>query len=310
MKRRAFLAATAGAAFARSAAIPIIDTHIHLFDTERPGGVPWPPKSNAALYRPALPARYRKIAEPLGIVGAIEVEASPLVEDNQWVLDVAKDETILVGTVGHLEPGEPDFRKQLERFRKNRLFRGIRFGNLWERDIGDVLGNAQVVADLRALADADLTMDVANPNPKLMDSVVRMTDRAPSLRVVLDHVPQMDPKPAEASLRELSQRPQVFMKGSSVLRRVEGRVPEDLAFYRERLDQYFGMFGEDRIVYGSDWPNSDNWGPYPLVLGIVREYFTAKGPAVAEKYFWRNSVAAYGWVKRAPNQPEAISHGR
>src|SRR5205823_1267990 len=46
--------------------------------------VPWPPKENKALYMPALPPRYRKLAEPFGIVGAIEVEASPLIEDNQW----------------------------------------------------------------------------------------------------------------------------------------------------------------------------------------------------------------------------------
>ena len=62
-----------------------------------------------------------------------------------------------------------------------------------------------------------------------------------------------------------------------MLRRVDGSVPEDLAFYRGRLDEIFGLFGEDRLVYGSDWPNSDNWGPYPTVLHIVHEYFTAKG---------------------------------
>jgi predicted TIM-barrel fold metal-dependent hydrolase len=53
--------------------IPAIDTHIHLFDTGRPQGVPWPPKDDRALYLPALPSRYRKITEGLGIVGAIEV---------------------------------------------------------------------------------------------------------------------------------------------------------------------------------------------------------------------------------------------
>jgi predicted TIM-barrel fold metal-dependent hydrolase len=304
MNRRHFLAGAAGAAFAQAPVPPIIDTHIHLFDTNRPGGVPWPPKNNAALYRPALPPRYRQLAEPFGIVGAIEVEASPLIEDNQWVLDVAKDEPILVGTVGHLDPGTPDFRKQLDRFRQNPLFRGIRSGNLWGRDIGDLLGRPEVIGDLKALADANLSLDVANPSPKLMDSVVRVTDRVPNLRVVLDHLPQLDPQTATASLRELAKRSRVFVKGSSVLRRVEGgRVPEDLAFYRPRLDEIFGLFGEDRIMYGSDWPNSDNWGPYETVFRIVREYFMAKGRTVAEKYFWRNSVAAYRWVKRAPNQP-------
>ena len=88
MRRRSFLsgaAGAAGAAFAQQSAIPVIDTHIHLFDTARPGGVPWPPKDNKALYMPALPPRYRKLAEPFGIVGAIEVEASPIIEDNAAV---------------------------------------------------------------------------------------------------------------------------------------------------------------------------------------------------------------------------------
>ncbi|MBT5690113.1 MAG: amidohydrolase, partial [Opitutae bacterium] len=35
-------------------AIPIIDTHIHLYDTSRPDGVPWPPESDKVLYRPVL----------------------------------------------------------------------------------------------------------------------------------------------------------------------------------------------------------------------------------------------------------------
>src|ERR1035438_10167939 len=91
------------------------------------------------------------------------------------------------------------------------------------------------------------------------------------------------------SLRELASRPHVFVKISQVLRRVDGRVPEDLSFYRSRLDELFGIFGEDRVLYGSDWPNSDQWAPYPKILNVVREYFTAKGRAVAEKYFWRNS---------------------
>lgn len=304
MTRRTFLATPAAAlAQTPAAGVPIIDTHIHLFDTNRPGGVPWPPKENATLYKPALPARYRAIAEPLGIVGAIEVEASPLLEDTQWVLDVAKNEPILVGTIGHLEPGDAGFRAQLDRFRRNPLFRGIRYGNLWGRDLGAEMAKPGFVEGIRALADAGLTLDTANPNPALMASVVRLTDRVPGLRVVLDHLPQMDPATAEESLRELAKRPRVYVKVSSVLRRVDGRVPEDLAFYRDRLDRIFGLFGEDRVVYGSDWPNCDNWSEYPAVLRVVREYFEGKGRTIAEKYFWRNSKAAYGWVKRSPRQP-------
>src|ERR1039458_2180432 len=125
LNRRTFLQSSAGAtltgmAAAQTPPIPVIDTHIHLFDVSRPQGVPWPPKDNAVLYKTALPERYRKLATPLGVVGAIEVEASPWLEDNQWVLDVAAKDKILVGMVGDIEPGTPDFRKNLERFQIGR----------------------------------------------------------------------------------------------------------------------------------------------------------------------------------------------
>src|SRR5690349_19568476 len=313
MNRRAFLSvAGVGAASAGAAApMPIIDTHIHLFDPRRPQGVPWPEKDNAVLYKPALPERYRKIAGPLGIVGAIEVEASPWLEDNQWVLDVAAKDTIIVGTVGDLEPGKPEFRRQLDRLHRNPLFRGIRYGNLWNRNLSAELDKPPFVADLKFLADAGLELDTANQDPALIAATVRLTDLAPNLRVVIDHLPQMDP-PADAAVhralladvRELGQRPQVYVKVSEVLRRVDGRVPDDLNFYRPRLDILWEIFGEDRLIYGSDWPNSDLWAEYPKVLNVVREYFTGKGPEAAEKYFWKNSVAAYKWVKRENAQPQ------
>lgn len=293
--RRTFLGAAAIGAAAAPPAIPILDTHIHLFDPTRPQGVPWPPKDNAVLYRPALPERYRRIAGPLGIRGAIEIECSPWLEDNQWVLDVAARNSLIIGTVGDLEPGKPEFGRQLERFRRNPLFLGIRYGNLWGRDLGAEMNKAEFVAGLKLLADAGLVLDTANPDPALVDAALRVTDRVPNLRVVMDHLPQMT---QTSNVAELAQRPQVYVKVSQVLRRVDGRVPEDLAFYRAHLDGIFALFGEDRLLYGSDWPNSDQWAPYPVVLRLVREYFSAKGAVVAEKYFWRNSRAAYRWVPR------------
>jgi predicted TIM-barrel fold metal-dependent hydrolase len=216
----------------------------------------------------------------------------------------------MVGTVGNLEPGQPEFRKHLDRFHRNPLFLGIRYGNLWGRNLGAELSKPEFVSGLKALAEAGLALDTANPNPALISAVVRLTDLVPALRVVIDHLPQLEP-PAQAAaraayqadLRELGQRPQVYVKVSEVLRRVNGQVPDELAFYRPRLDELWDVFGPDRLLYGSDWPNGDQWGPYPLVLKIVREYFNAKGPAVAEKYFWKNSLAAYRWRKREAAQP-------
>jgi len=290
--------------------MPVIDCHIHLFDVNRPQGVPWPAKTDA-IYKSALPDRYRRIAEPLGIVGAIEIEASPWLEDNQWVLDIAAKDKIIVGTIGDLEPDKPDFRKQLDRFHKNPLFRGIRYGNLWDRNFTANIAKPEVIANLKAMADADLVMDSANPDAKLIRDLVRLTDKVPSLRVVIDHLPRLekptDPaalKAYEADLHELGKRREVYCKVSGVVRRVNGGVPEDPAFYKSAIDELWEVFGEDRLLYGSDWPNSDLWAEYPVEFKVVKAYFDGKGNSAAEKYFWKNSIAAYKWVRRDSSQPQ------
>lgn len=296
---------------AERAPIPIIDTHIHLFDPRRPQGIPWPPKDDKILYKPALPDRYLKVTKGEGVVGAIEVECSPWLEDNQWVLDVAAKAPVIVGMVGDLEPDKPDFHKQLERFHRNPLFRGIRYGNLWGRSLSGQLGNPEFIHGLKELSRAGLEMDTANPDPELIAAVVRLTDKVPDLRVVIDHLPQMkDPgdaqtkKEVEANLHELGKRPQVYVKVSEVLRRVDGNLRLDLDFYKPTLDRLWDIFGEDRLIYGSDWPNSDHIETYPQELTLVRQYFLSKGRSAAEKYFWKNSIAAYRWIKRDTAQPE------
>lgn len=314
MNRREFSSAISASlgisAWAQQSPIPIVDTHIHLFDTGRKEGVPWPPKTNPILFKPALPARYREVVKGLGVVAAIEVEASPWLEDNQWVLDVIEKDKLMVGTIGNIDLAGKDFEKQLDRFRANPLFLGIRYGNLWGRDPGAELDKPLFRANLKSLARAGLTLDTANPRLKLLKEFVRISDLAPDLRIVLDHLPNMPAPQGDAEtreykglLKEFGQRKKVYVKVSEVLQRRGDSVPLSLSAYKDKLDEIYGAFGEDHVLYGSDWPNSDPLGTYPQVLGVVKEYFTAKGRSVAEKYFWKNSIAAYRWKPREASQP-------
>ena len=314
--RRDFLsrvaATTAAAALplpsvAQAAPIPIIDTHIHLYDPDRPQGAPYagpPGVPRIAAY----PERYRKLAVPLGVVGAIKVEASPWIEDNLWVLEVAQKDPLIVGVVGNLEPDKPEFAEYLERYHKNPLFRGIRYGNLWGRDITKQSANPDFIRGLKRLADADLVLDTANPSVPLLESMIRISDGVPTLRIVLDHLPALDPAEADraaydAVLLGLGKRPQIFVKLSEIIHRVNGQVSTDLGAYRGPLDRLIAVFGHDRILFGSDWPNSDGVAPVDKVFAIAKEYFLAQPRLVAEKYFWRNSTAAYKWIKRDASQP-------
>lgn len=316
LSRRTILGTSAAAAAVlalpaqAAAAIPIIDTHIHLFDPHRPQGAPYAgPANSPANKAGALPAGYARIARPLGIVGAIEVEASPWVEDNLWVLEQATGNDIVVGKVGNLKPDAADFGELLGRFHKNPLFRGIRYGNIWGYDLVAQSRNRAFLDGLKLVADADLSLDTANQTVDMLQAAVRVSDAVPNLRVVIDHLPAFEPDRAamasyEAALRELKARPQIFTKLSEVIHTVDGKTRTDLPAHKARLDHLYEIFGEDRVLFGSDWPQSDSVASVDQVVGIVKAYFATKPRAAQEKYFWRNSVKAYKWVRRAPSQPQ------
>ena len=278
---------------------PSIDTHIHVYDPARPQGVPWPPKDLEVLYSPHLPARFVELTRSLGVVGAVVVEASPWVEDNQWVLDVAKDNPIIVGFIGNLEVGQPQFASQLKRFAANPLFRGLR---LREVTIPKGPGEAAFVDDMKRLADRQLTLDVVGDTPILAD-VLRIKKMAPDLRVVIDHLPfhAWDKDGAAAmrdALKEAAQLPKVYIKISDVPRQVNGRLVEDPEFYRPGLDVLWSLFGPSRAIYGSNWPVSDLVAPYGSMYKIVTAYFAGRPEADAQQFFWKNSLAAYSWLPR------------
>jgi predicted TIM-barrel fold metal-dependent hydrolase len=281
----------------------IIDTHVHFYDPSRPGGVPWPPPTDAKLYRAILPEEYKKLTASLGIKGVIEVEASPLLEDNQWVLDLAAREPIILGTCGDIEIGKAGFGETLERFQKSGRFYGIRIGNLWGRNLRADLQKQETIANLKMLAQAGLEVDVIGGFAILPD-VIQISDQVPELRIVVEHMPFDPPRDdadrsvADDSLREIGRRRQIFSKVSNVLRQKSNQPIEDLDYYRPSLDQLWETFGVNRLVYGSNWPVSEKVGPYELVFKIVREYFATKGKEASEKFFARNSKLAYHWKAR------------
>ena len=315
MERREFLAGAAAATVAANAAeaaslndIPIVDTHVHLFDSRRPQGVPyagspeWAKEKNGV----ALPSTYRPYAEPLNIVAAIELEASPWVEDNLWVLEQMETDTMFVGTVGDLEPEKPDFAELFDRFRKNPMFLGIRCGNIWGRDVSKQVPDPRFIEGLKRVADAGLVMDTANPTVELMEAMLKISDKVPNLRIVLDHLPSFDPSPAqqkayEAVLKEIHGRPLINAKLSEIDHK--GNPGRGLAAHKDRLDMLMEIFGEDRVVFGTDWPNSWGTATPAEIVAIARAYFATRTRAAAEKYFWKNSLAIYKWKKRAANQP-------
>ena len=291
--------------------LPIIDAHIHLFDGRRTQGAGY---MGSAAYRAqsqiALPGMIATISRPSGIVGAIIVESSARVEDNAWYLNVSEADPFMVGVSGRLDPYSPEFGENLARFRKNPLYRAIRASRYYTNADGKVTLDAVAVNNLKLLAQADLAHDTANPSMPLMTANVMLADAIPNLRIIMDHLPSFDPAPDgqaayEAVVKEMAARPNIFVKLTEVYHpRLDNKqVLADYTPLGDRLEYLYGMFGEDRVMFGTDYPNSYGVATIAEQVGLMKRFFSTKTRAQAEKYFWRNAARIYRYVKRAADQP-------
>jgi L-fuconolactonase len=282
---------------------PIVETHIHFWQVTRPGGVPWPTPAEGPIYRDVLPPEYNAIARANGVVTAGVVEASGIVEDNQWILDLIKPYRAYTFFVGNLEIGAPTFANDLARFAHDPRFVGIR-GYLTGPAEGITLSPAQLTS-LQDLAARGMTLDIisrGDKNPK--SQVQALCTAVPNLRIIIDHLggakgpPPVDPT-WELEIRRLADVcPNLHMKFSSFYDMyAPGDVvypsPTDLASYKAHFDVLMSAFGANRLIWGSNWPVITLHGTFEAQIAIAEEYLAAFGTAVRDKVMFKNALTFY-----------------
>ena len=314
MSRRTFLveAATATAFTALGSAsaqspdldeIPIIDAHIHLFDGTRPLGADYMGSpAYQAISKTSLPSMYSPQARPAGIVGAIVVESSSWIDENLWYLEKCRTDPIMMGVSGTLDSGWPVFGRYVEHFHNDPLFRAVRarIFPFYDENKDKVTLKPEHVSNLKLLAEADLTLDTANPSMGLMRANVLLADAIPGLRIIMDHLPSFDPTPEnqkayEVVIRDMAEHPNIFVKLTEVYhpRLSDGLIVRDYETLRTRLEYLYSAFGEDRVLFGSDYPNSYGVATIAEEVGLMKRFFSTKSRESAEKYFWKNAMRIY-----------------
>jgi L-fuconolactonase len=278
--------------------LEIIDTHIHLYDAHRPAGVDWPPASDKVLFRAVLPEHFDEVCRVNGIHSTVIVEASSRVEDNQWVLDLVKhNPQRYVGLVGSLPIGTDGFAALLERYAKDSRYVGIR---MRDRPGGDDFFTDAVWRDLTLLSKKGLVLDVLMANFTLED-VDKIAGRLPDLKILVNHVTGLiitgekaDPVWA-AKVKKAARHQNVYCKVSGIFQRT-GKMPapKKVSYYAPIFEVVYQAFGEDRIIYGSNWPVTDRGGSYAEQFSIIHDFFAPEGKTVLRKLFALNARKFYG----------------
>ena len=287
--------------------LKIIDTHIHLYDTNRSQGVDWPSVEDKVLYRPVLTEHFDEVAEREGIASTVIVEASSRVEDNQWMLDLVKDNPDrYLALVGNLPIGTDEFAGLIDRFSKDSRFVGLR---MRDRPGGDAFFTDAVWRDLAVLEEKGLTLDVLINNFSI-DEVTEVAKRLPDLKIMINHLGGLNitHDPFDEKWKEAMERAavyeNVYCKVSGIFQRAGVKpTPKEKSFYSPVFDVVLDAFGEDRIVYGSNWPVTDRGGSYSEQFSIIRSYFnppvmrlkdSTRGELIAKKLFRENAIRFYG----------------
>ena len=289
----------------------IIDTHQHFYEPGTP--------------RAKGPEDYKQLAATEAVVGTV------LLADQDFALKLAAEEKLVVGVVGRVAASKPEFGPEIDKWAANPLFRGIRQTG---RDL-EGIDKGSYLADMEKLAAKDLTLDLfrvceggfGGPkslsdyfgSPKALAGLEKLAEKVPKLRIVVSHIAHcpIDGKPMnktwQDNFKKMAAHPNIFMKVSGLMERAtwraekggfpNERAPEMPGYYRPTLDTLWEIFGEDRLVYGSDWPVCEHAGDFIANgLRIVRPYFAEKGKEVYDKFFWKNSQKAFKWVPRLPSQ--------
>lgn len=285
-----------------AAKITFVDSHTHIYDPTRPQGVPWPPREEGRLYRPVLPADLRKVSRKHRVTGALIVEASEWLADNDWVLEHAARDQFILGVVGRLALEDPDFERHLRRLSRHPLFRGIRVRGAASPKAGEKAAERP----LALLADFELTLDF-NCLPTQLPIAAQLAKKNPRLRIVINHLANVtiDGKAPPAAwvdaLKAVAENERVFLKVSGLVegtRRDDFRAPRDLDYYRPVLDAATEIFGVNRLIFASNYPVSELFAPYATVIGLIEQYFGEKGPQTLQLVAADNSRRAYLWKER------------
>jgi len=275
-----------------------IDTHLHLYDTNRPGSFDFLNDHKAdgsdKLRFPHLAQQFREKANPAGVQFGYVVEASTRREDNFWLAQICDTSKCLVGFSANLNPLADTFIKDLDSLSKSPKFRGIR-----PRVGGINLSDPTTISRLGELEKRGLVLELWG-NSSAIIAIARVY---PKMNIIVNHfaggsiresgVPNEDSY--KSKLAALAARPNIYIKISS-LYTLSGQnpAPTNMAFYKPLIDAAVGAFGPDRVIFGSDWSLSDLRGNYQDMVKLLDEYCNSRSDLSIKQLFYTNAINAYG----------------
>jgi len=254
-----------------------IDSHHHFWKYNL-DEYEWIDDSMKVIRKDFLPADLQKIMKVNKMEGAVSVQASQTLLETKRLLKYAEENEFIKGVVGWVDLCGKDVEDQLRKFISYEKFVGVRHIVQGEPDIRFLL-RPYFMRGIDLLKKYNLTYDILI-YPKHLPVAMEFASQFPDQSFVLDHMAKPFIKtstlePWRSEIEKLARLPNVYCKVSGMVTEANwsGWQKKDFQPY---LEIVYKSFGEDRIMFGSDWPVCLVAASYDQVVDIVTSYFKAK----------------------------------
>ena len=271
-----------------------LDSHQH-FWKYNPAHQVWMTDAMAVLRRDYLPAELQPLLAATGFDGTIAVQARQMIEETEWLLELAKKNDFIKGVVGWVDLRSPKLREQLEIFARHPKLVGVRHVVHDEPD-----DNFMLLPEFRRgigqLHAFGLTYDLLL-YPKHLPVAAKLVAEFPEQPFVLDHIAKPYIReglvsPWREDLQRLAAFSNVFCKLSGMVTEAKWKQwrPEDFHRY---LDIVLTAFGPERVMIGSDWPVCTLSAEYAQTMNLITDYLQKYPAPVRELILGSNGARFY-----------------
>lgn len=275
-----------------------IDAHQHFWDPAR-ADYPWMDAPELTPIRRAFgPADLAPLLNANGIDASMLVQCRSALAETEEFLQIAHATPSVIGVVGWADLTDAALGDTLDRLRAlpgGAKLVGIRHQVHDEAD-PDWLLRADVRRGLASVFARDLAYDFLVRTHEL-PAAIATAKAFPQARFVLDHAAK--PPIADGGSAEWSDRIASLAASGNVWCKVSGLATEAkwTDWDAERLFPFVqhvaNCFGEDRLIFGSDWPVCLLAGSYGEIKGALEACLAKLGASVREKAFGMNAKQAY-----------------
>ena len=272
----------------------ILDTHHHLWDLSlRSYG--WindlPKNESIKINKNFLIDDLDSIAKKNKVQSTICVQAHQSEEEAIWLLEIAKDSDLIKGVVCWIDLKDPNLEFTLDKYQYHKKFSGIR--HVWhdEKNEGWIM-DPKVLRGLNILSKREINFDFL-VRPNHLKYIFEVYEKIPKLNGVIDHIAK--PKISEnifdpwaKDMSELSKIDSLYCKISGMVE--EMNASQGISVLKNYTDHVIESFGDDKVMYGSNWPVCLTKKSYSEVLEIAKSVSNNLDP---KKIFYTNGKSFY-----------------